>query len=131
MKGKVLGLILLTTLAIAIMNYFGYFGGDTIQIKGRYTDFNCGENNINMTVEAVSDSSLLYLVGKMISPEISFRQGKLNDFIKARLKPNSNESSNFYLVGKLKKRPIRHCSGATCFKIEMIKLEEEKDYTEF
>ena len=131
MKGKVFGLILLTTLGIAIMNYFGYFGGDTIQIKCRYADYDCGEKNINMTVVAVSDSSLLHLVGKTVAPEISFRQAKLNDFIKARLKSNSKESEMFFVVGKLKERPIRHCSGATCFKVDMIKLENETDYTEF
>ena len=130
MKGKVFGLIVITTIGIAIMSNMGYFGGDTIQIRGQYIDYDCGENNINMKVISVSDSAYLDLIGKTISPEAAFKEAALDEFIKSRLKTEVN-SEDFFLVGSIKKRPTRHCSGAACFKVEMIKQGNEKSYTEF
>jgi hypothetical protein len=130
MKGKVFGLIVITTIGIAIMSNMGYFGGDTIQIRGQYVDYNCGESNINMRVISVSDSAHLDLVGKTISPEAAFKQSTLDEFIKSRLKKDGNDK-DFYLVGSIKKRPIRHCSGSACFKVEMIKQGNAQSFTEF
>jgi hypothetical protein len=130
MKRKVFGLIVITTIGIAILSNMGYFGGETIQIRGQYIEYNCVEDNINMKVISVSDSAQLDLIGKTVSPEASFKQSTLDEFIKNHLKAGGS-SKDFYLVGSIKKRPIRHCSGSACFKVDMIKQENEQSYTEF
>src|SRR5689334_6159825 len=101
-------------MAIGIMSYMGLLGnGEPAQIRGRYVKYTCGDDNIDMRVIAVSDSSLIHLIGKTISPEITFKQTKLDEFIKGRLTPG-NDSLDFYFVGSLKDGPVLHCSGSLC-----------------
>ncbi len=135
MKGKVFGLIVITAIGISVMAYMGYLGhGETIQVKAQFVKFNCGDTNIDMKVMAISDSSFYYLIGKTISPELTFKQGKLDEFVSSRVKfsqTNKQEMNDFLVEGNIRKERILHCSGSPCFTVAKIKYGSEKDFTEF
>ena len=135
MKGKVFGFIVLTTLGIAVMAYMGWLGeGDAFQVKAHLMHYGCSENNIDMKVNAVGDSALAHLIGKDISPEATFAQSSLREFINTKLKDRSGKgdlSRDFIVIGYIRKSATKHCSGAVCFKVKKIKYEGESYFTEF
>jgi len=135
MKGKVFGLVVLTAIGIAAMSYYGYLGdAGIIQVKAQYVEYTCGEKNIDMRVVAVSDSSAFDLIGKSISPELTFKPERLQAFIRDKTKSfeqNPQAQRDFFIVGYVRNRPSLHCSGSLCFKVEKIKYESESEFTEF
>ncbi len=131
MKGKVFGLIVVTSIGIGAMSYFGYLGKeDIVQVKVTYVKFSCDDDNIDMKVNAVSDSSFYYLIGKNISPEQTFKQKELNAFVKGKLEKDP-AAKDFLVIGYIRQGPVLHCSGSLCFKVEKIKYEDENEFTEF
>lgn len=131
MKGKAFGLIVVTSIGIGVMSYLGYLGKeDTVQVRATYVKFACGDDNIDMKVNAVSDSSFYYLIGKNISPELNFKQEALNEFVQGKLEKNQ-ATKDFLVIGYIRQGPVLHCSGSLCFKVEKIKYEGENEFTEF
>jgi hypothetical protein len=132
-KGKVFGLIVLATLGIGVMSYLGYLGNDhLIQVRGYYIPFACGDDNIDLKVTAVSDSSFYYLIGKTVSPEGTFSQTKLTGVINDKLqKTKANEGDEFIMLGYLRESPVKHCSGSVCFKVKKLKFASDVEFIEF
>ena len=135
MKGKVFGLILITTTVIGILSYLGYLGkGDLVQVKVHYVEYDCGDSNLNMKIFSVNDSTFNHLIGKTIAPELTFRQKRINEAILSKVKSPLGKKQTlieFSLVGYVRKGPIKHCSGALCFKVEKLKYEQENGFIEF
>ena len=135
MKGKVFVLIILVSLCIGIVSYFGFLDkGSTIQVKTHYIEYACGDNNIDMKVSEVSNSDFKYLIGKTISPELLIKNERLKKLIKTKLQsPSAKQTSlnEFTIEGYIRQGDIAHCSGSLCFKVKKIKYEGEIEFTEF
>jgi len=135
MKGKVFGLVVIAAIGVATLSYFGYLGSTgIIEVKVQYVEYSCGNDNIDMRVIAVKDSSHYDLIGKTISPEINFKPEKLETLIRNKVKQFESDpqaSKDFFIIGYVRSGPIFHCSGSLCFKVVKIKYEGENEFTEF
>jgi hypothetical protein len=130
-KGKVLVLSLIVTTAITIIAYKGYLDPKkTIEVNTYLVKFSCGEKNIDLRVTTVDDDSAKFLIGKTISPELSFAQTKLNKAIEQLLSNNINQEE-LVLIGYLRKSSHPHCSGSECFQVKKIKLKNANAFIEF
>jgi hypothetical protein len=127
MKGKIFVVILIGTAVFAYLNYRGYFDGPLIQVRGTFASNNCEKNTVDLIVVAVSDSSVMHLMQKKISIELTFNQPALNSFVQDRLR---KDSVDFVVLGYLVERRKLHCSGSTCFRIRQIKTVNEPGFTE-
>jgi hypothetical protein len=137
LKLKVLGWILITTIGIAVLEYFNLLGTKkTIQIQAHYMQYTCGENNIDMRVVGVGDKSAQYLVGQVVSPELlNLKQNKLAIWVYSKTDSFQNGKTpvlaDFTLVGYVRRNNREHCSGAICFKVEQIKYAGDSTFTKF
>lgn len=136
MKLKVLGLILITTIAIIVLDSYGMLGfKQIIEVEAHYMQYTCGKNNIDMRVTLVRDSAFAYLQGKVISPELILNQKKLAKLVNQKTAAFSEGReptlADFTLIGYVKESNAKHCSGAICFKIEQIKYAGDSTFTTF
>jgi hypothetical protein len=135
MKGKVFGVIVVTAIAIGILSYFDIIGSsNTIQVKAHYVEYNCGDINLDMKVTAVGDTAFNHLIGKTISPELTFENDRLRKLVMSHLRSeegNRQSLNEFTLVGYVRKGPIEHCSGSLCFKVKKLRYENNVKFVEF
>ena len=136
MKGRVLTFIIIAALGIGILTYYDILGSQkTVVVKAHYMQYACGDDNIDMNVIDVSDTTFSDLVGKDISPESRmFTQNRLVDFVDKRTIAWQNgtvKTKDYILVGYIRKSLRRHCSGAVCFKVKEVKLDSENEFTRF
>ena len=131
MKVKVVGLALIVMAAIMFIGYKGYLDPKkTIEVNAYLVKFDCGEKNIDLRITTVGDDSTKFLIGKTISPELSFAQTKLSKAINQLLSNNINQEE-LVLIGYLRKSAHPHCSGSECFKVKKIKLKNTNTFIEF
>lgn len=135
MKGKIFSLIVLVSLCIGMMSYFGFLEKrSTIQVKAHYIEYACGDDNIDMRVREVSNSDFNHLIGKTISPELLIKNERLKKLITTKVKsPLAKQASlnEFTIEGYIRQGDISHCSGSLCFKVKKIKYDGEFEFTEF
>ena len=135
MKGKVFGVIVLTAVGIGVLSYFGIIGSaNTIQVEAQYIEYNCVDINLDMRVTAVSDTAFNYLIGKTISPELTFKNERLSKSVMGFVKSEAGKQQSlneFTLTGYVRQGPVSHCSGSLCFKVKKLKYENEEEFVEF
>jgi hypothetical protein len=137
LKLKVLGWILITFIGVVVLDQYNLLGRKTlIEVQAHYMQYNCSEANIDMRVTAVSDSTLVYLIGKTIAPELfSFDHDELTQLVfdktAAFRAGRETTMADFTLVGYIRQSQRKHCSGAICFGVEKIKYAGDGKFVEF
>ena len=130
-----LGWILTATIGVALLVRFGYIGQKKIvEVQGHYLQHTCSPNNIDMQVTA--STQMPTLLGTNIAPEVlNFEQGHLAQFVKQKTAPYLAGEvitlADFTLVGYMRSKSERHCSGAQCFVVQKIKFAGDSTFIEF
>ena len=133
MKGKILVACLITMVVIIALVNKGYLDPkNKVEVSAYVVKFNCGESNIDLRVTSVSDSAVNFLIGKTVSPELTFAQTRLNQAIDQLMQENNGPAAEeFLLVGYIRKSDKPHCSGSTCFQVKKIKRKSANTFIEF
>ena len=137
MKLKALGWILIAFIGIAVLDKYNLLGRKTlIEVQAHYMQYNCTEDNIDMRVISVSDSSFTNLVGETIAPELfDFDHDELTQVVfdkTADFRAGREATlSDFTLVGYVRQSQREHCSGAICFGVKKIKYAGDDKFVEF
>ena len=129
MKGRVLVIIIIGSVLVGILVNTGVWNGHVVEIYCQYEKKDCKEKKYFMNVVSVNDSVAASLIGKNISPEVMFKQTRLNNYIQSRL--NMNANPGFYLIGYLRSSSVNHCLDSKCFRVRKIKQASDASYTEF
>ena len=107
-----------------------------IEIKAYYMRYACGDDNIDMKVQWVNDTTYNYLIETDVAPETkAFNQNKLIDWVDSKtsayLQGKEKYLNNFTLVGRVVNSSGGCDGSATCFRVDSIKYNSEDQFTYF